>query len=55
MSHVFFQVVAGMNYFVKVHTHPESGHHVHLRIYKDLKGGLSLHSLQVIQHYVSNS
>ena len=39
-----FQVVAGMNYFVKVHIGDDKN--VHLRIYRDFKGNVSLHSHQ---------
>ena len=40
------QVVAGMNYFVKVCTDHAAGEHIHVRIYRDLKGDVSLHSVQ---------
>jgi len=39
------QVVAGTNYFVKVHVGNEK--HVHLRIYKHFSGTTELHSHQV--------
>ncbi len=35
-----------MNFFVKVHA--GDGRHVHLRIYRDLQGNVSLNNLQVI-------
>jgi hypothetical protein len=41
-----YQVVAGTNFFVKVCTDHDAGEHVHLRIYRDLQGTLSLASVQ---------
>ncbi|KAF4522517.1 hypothetical protein B566_EDAN002603 [Ephemera danica] len=38
------QVVAGTNFFVKVHAGSDS--FLHLRIYRDLKGTVSLHGVQ---------
>ncbi len=35
-----------MNFFVKVHA--GEGRHIHLRIYRDLQGNVSLNNLQVI-------
>ena len=38
------QVVAGTNFFVKIHT--GDGAYVHARIYRDLQGHVSVHSIQ---------
>ncbi len=38
------QLVAGLNYFFKINTGDDK--HVHARVYKDLKGAISVHSVQ---------
>lgn len=40
------QVVAGVNYFVKVRTGTDDSDHLIVRIYKDLQGNVSYHSHQ---------
>lgn len=40
------QVVAGMNYFVKVQTGPGDTDHIVIRIYRDLQGNVTYHSHQ---------
>lgn len=40
------QVVAGLNYFVDIDGGPQ---HVHARIYRDLQGNVSLHSIKDAQ------
>ena len=43
-THFKTQVVAGTNYFVRVHI--GAGKHVHLRIYKHFSGTVSLHGVR---------
>ena len=38
--------MAGTNFFVKVCTNNDAGDHIHLRIYRNLQGEVSLHGLQ---------
>ena len=38
--------MAGTNFFVKVCTNHDAGDHIHLRIYRNLQGEVSLHGLQ---------
>lgn len=38
------QVVAGINYFIKVYI--GDGSFIHIRVHRDLKGNLSLHSVE---------
>ena len=45
-THYKTQVVAGMNYFVRVHI--GDGKHIHLRIYKHFSGTVNLH--EVMHH-----
>eukprot|EP00092_Neocalanus_flemingeri_P102904 GFUD01131637.1.p1 GENE.GFUD01131637.1~~GFUD01131637.1.p1 ORF type:complete len:104 (+),score=33.95 GFUD01131637.1:68-379(+) len=43
-THFKTQVVAGMNYFVRVHLGDDK--HVHLRIYKHFSGSVELHGVR---------
>ena len=43
-THFLTQVVAGINYFVRVHI--GEGKHIHLRIYKHFSGTVNLHGVK---------
>jgi len=43
-THFKTQVVAGMNYFVRVHIGDDK--HVHVRIYKHFSGSIELHGVK---------